>query len=72
MNVFELMALSRFDESQYFSLRIICIIEEYIMSQINLYSVDGTLKYSSDCSADNGYFLLPVYDQVCCLIYAVL
>ena len=36
----------------------------YYFIQVNLYSVDGILKYSTDCAATNGYFLLPIYDQV--------
>ncbi len=39
-------------------------LEHAISFQVNLYSVDGTLKYSTDCAPNNGYFLLPIYDQV--------
>lgn len=33
--------------------------------QVNLYSIDGTLKYSTDCAPSNGFFLLQLHHQVC-------
>lgn len=35
----------------------------FSLIEIKLYTKQGTLKYSTDCAPNNGYYLIPVYDK---------
>ncbi|XP_074594811.1 BOS complex subunit NOMO3 [Brevipalpus obovatus] len=36
---------------------------DYSRIAIKLYTSTGTLKYTSDCAPNNGYFFIPIYDK---------
>ena len=36
----------------------------FFLSQIKLYTKQGSLKYQTDCAPINGYFMIPIYDKV--------
>lgn len=35
----------------------------YNISQVKLYTKQGSLKYQTDCAPNNGYYMIPVYDK---------